>query len=280
VAQDTASETAVAPERASELIGSGAEVIDVRRSYEWEAGRIEGARHVEVNELQGAAESIARDRPVIFYCRTGNRSALAASAFRQAGWDAYNLDGGFRRRAKAQTAAHPTPPTEVAAKGTAESQPAAAGVPAAAAKTPAPAHPRPDPHERIDGLRAWLAQLDRKVGVRTFILAALAVLALAAAAVALVLAVQLKQDAATKDDVSSLRDQLTGVQESATQAAQSGVRSLNQRLTDLETKVDRISSGQRTTKRELRVIQGDIKELRSQTSSPGGPSGTAPSTGP
>ena len=114
MAQDTASETAVAPERASELIGSGAEVIDVRRSYEWEAGRIEGARHVEVNELQGAAESIARDRPVIFYCRTGNRSALAASAFRQAGWDAYNLDGGLQAWVEAGRELDP-PNGEVAA---------------------------------------------------------------------------------------------------------------------------------------------------------------------
>jgi rhodanese-related sulfurtransferase len=82
-------------EHAAELIRTGAEVIDVRRSYEWEAGRIHGARHIEMNDLQGEAESIPRDRTVIFYCRSGNRSALAAAAFRQAGWDAYNLDGGL-----------------------------------------------------------------------------------------------------------------------------------------------------------------------------------------
>ena len=32
---------------------------------------------------------------MIFYCRSGSRSALAAAAFRQAGWDAYNLAGGL-----------------------------------------------------------------------------------------------------------------------------------------------------------------------------------------
>ena len=32
---------------------------------------------------------------MIFYCRSGNRSALAAAAFRQSGWDAYNLAGGL-----------------------------------------------------------------------------------------------------------------------------------------------------------------------------------------
>ena len=96
MAEETATETEIAPERAAELIeSSGAELIDVRRPYEWDAGRIDGARHIEMNDLAGEAGSIARDRPVIFYCRSGNRSALAATAFRQAGWDAYNLDGGL-----------------------------------------------------------------------------------------------------------------------------------------------------------------------------------------
>jgi uncharacterized protein HemX len=138
----------------------------------------------------------------------------------------------------------------------------------------APTQARPDPHERIDGLRAWLTQLDRRVGVLTYVGAAIAVLALAAAAVALVLTLQLKRDAATNDDVASLRDQLSGVQQSATQAAQSSVRSLDQRLTDLQNEVDRITSSQRTTRRELQVVQGDIKELRNQVSSAGGQSGT------
>ncbi len=95
--EETATETEIPPERATDLIEAGeAEVIDVRRHYEWEAGRIEGAREIELNDLTGEAESISKERPVIFYCRSGNRSALAAAAFRQAGWDAYNLAGGLQ----------------------------------------------------------------------------------------------------------------------------------------------------------------------------------------
>ena len=56
--------------------------------------------------------------------------------------------------------------------------------------------------------------------MRTYVGAAIAVLALAAAAVGLVLTLSLKQDAATKDDVQSLRDQISAVEQSATQAAQ------------------------------------------------------------
>jgi rhodanese-related sulfurtransferase len=72
-----------------------AEVIDVRRPYEWEAGRIAGARHVEMNDLTASADTIARDRPVVFYCRGGSRSGMAAEAFREAGYDAYNMEGGL-----------------------------------------------------------------------------------------------------------------------------------------------------------------------------------------
>jgi rhodanese-related sulfurtransferase len=48
-----------------------------------------------MNDLANNAESVPRDRAVVFYCRSGSRSALAAAAFRQAGWDAYNLEGGL-----------------------------------------------------------------------------------------------------------------------------------------------------------------------------------------
>src|SRR5262245_20259052 len=95
MAQDTATETGIEPSRAAELLDEGAQAIDVRRDDEWDAGRIAGARHIEINDVQGEAESIAKDRPVVFYCRSGSRSALAATAFRQAGWDAYNLEGGL-----------------------------------------------------------------------------------------------------------------------------------------------------------------------------------------
>lgn len=94
MAEETATETELSPERVAELIASGALVVDVRRPYEWDAGRIPGASHIEINDLASSAESVPRDRPVVFYCRSGNRSALAAAAFRQAGWEAYNLDGG------------------------------------------------------------------------------------------------------------------------------------------------------------------------------------------
>lgn len=86
----------VAPEEAKRLVDGGeVELIDVREPYEHEAGRIEGARHVEVPQLTAAAQELDPERPILFYCRSGGRSALATQAFRASGFRAYNLAGGL-----------------------------------------------------------------------------------------------------------------------------------------------------------------------------------------
>ena len=46
-------------------------------------------------EVAAEAETIDREKPVVFYCRVGARSAMAAEAFAASGWDAYNLSGGI-----------------------------------------------------------------------------------------------------------------------------------------------------------------------------------------
>jgi small-conductance mechanosensitive channel len=165
----------------------------------------------------------------------------------------------FARGAK--RAAEGSPPSSAKAEQPGAQKPSAT--------SPAPATPQApaDPQERIDGLRAWVAQIDRRLGIRTYLGAAIAVLALAAAAVGLVLTLSLKQDAATDDDVQSLRDQIATVEQSASQAALQDVQSLRDQLTELEAELNKVSSGQTTTKRELKVVQDDIKELRSEVSS-------------
>jgi len=86
----------LAPERVAELLATGAvELVDVREPYEFEAGHVEGARHVPLERLSEEAASIPHDRPLVFQCRVGARSAMAAQAFRAAGFDAYNLSGGL-----------------------------------------------------------------------------------------------------------------------------------------------------------------------------------------
>jgi rhodanese-related sulfurtransferase len=84
------------PQRVKEILDAGeAELVDVREPYEWDAGRIPGATHIELERLAGRADELPKDKPVIFQCRMGRRSALATDAFRAVGFDAYNMRGGI-----------------------------------------------------------------------------------------------------------------------------------------------------------------------------------------
>ncbi len=76
------------------------QLIDVREPYEREAGHIADSRHVELVALSGEAATVAREHPVVFYCRVGARSQMAAQAFRAAGYEAYSMTGGLRRWAQ------------------------------------------------------------------------------------------------------------------------------------------------------------------------------------
>lgn len=73
------------------------QLIDVREPYEREAGRLADSRHIPLVELTAQAATVAQERPVVFYCRVGSRSDMAAQAFRAAGFEAYSLRGGLRR---------------------------------------------------------------------------------------------------------------------------------------------------------------------------------------
>jgi rhodanese-related sulfurtransferase len=80
---------------AGALDDGSAQVIDVREDYERAAGHIAGSRHIALGDLAAQADSLDRDRPVIFHCHVGSRSLMAAQAFRQAGFDAWSMEGGI-----------------------------------------------------------------------------------------------------------------------------------------------------------------------------------------
>src|SRR5436305_3381649 len=86
----------LSPARAAELLREGQiQLVDVREPYEREAGHVAGSRHVPLAELTEAAPTIDPSRPVVFVCRVGGRSAMAAWSFARAGYDAHNLEGGM-----------------------------------------------------------------------------------------------------------------------------------------------------------------------------------------
>ncbi len=100
--------TEITPERLLELQAEGVPVIDVREPGEFAAGRLPGAvniprgvlefevdGHPAVNGVRDPALG-HRERPVILYCRSGGRSALAAEALKRLGFaEPLSLAGGF-----------------------------------------------------------------------------------------------------------------------------------------------------------------------------------------
>ena len=91
--------------RAQDLIAAGALVVDVRDAPEVEAsGKVAGAVHVSRGMLEFRADAATAyhnpefqtDRPLILYCASGGRAALAGKLLQEMGYQAvYNL-GGFR----------------------------------------------------------------------------------------------------------------------------------------------------------------------------------------
>ena len=77
----------LSPDRARELVKGGASLIDVRSPAEFAAGHIPGARNIPVGDVgRRSAELGPVDRPVIVYCASGTRSAMARRTLRAAGF--------------------------------------------------------------------------------------------------------------------------------------------------------------------------------------------------
>jgi rhodanese-related sulfurtransferase len=81
------------------LANSGALMLDVRDSKDYEAGHIIDSRHVPAAELAGRADSLKKfkEKPVVVYCDSGLASAGAAKALRAAGFNkVVTLRGGLQ----------------------------------------------------------------------------------------------------------------------------------------------------------------------------------------
>lgn len=94
----------ITPDRARELIGQGALIVDVRDAPEVEkSGKVLGAVHVSRGMLEFRADpespyhdkKFDRAKPVIVYCASGGRSALSGKTLKDMGYsEVYNL-GAF-----------------------------------------------------------------------------------------------------------------------------------------------------------------------------------------
>ena len=83
--------------QAWQLIDQGALIIDARTAQEYAQGHLAGAINIpfDVAVSQFKALEIRKDRSVVLYCRSGNRSGKALAALKNAGYKVLHNGGGY-----------------------------------------------------------------------------------------------------------------------------------------------------------------------------------------
>jgi len=94
---------AISVEKAFELIRADttAVVLDVRTEDEYrsETGHLAGAKLIPIQQLEARIHELDvwKQKRIIAYCRTGNRSERAVSILRGKGFSVVNMEGGIMR---------------------------------------------------------------------------------------------------------------------------------------------------------------------------------------
>jgi rhodanese-related sulfurtransferase len=83
------------------LAAEGAMLLDVREDDEWQAGHAPQADHVPMSVLGEQLDRLDQGRRIVAICRSGSRSDRVATALRQRGYDATNVEGGMQAWAAA-----------------------------------------------------------------------------------------------------------------------------------------------------------------------------------
>ncbi len=87
----------ISVDEVADLVDGGALLLDIREANEWAENRIGGAQLRPLSLLGDWWRDLPRDRTVVLYCRSGNRSAHATNVLiKRAHYDnVLNLSGGI-----------------------------------------------------------------------------------------------------------------------------------------------------------------------------------------
>ena len=89
------------PDEAAEKVKTSKNVIllDVRTAAERKQQHIKGSFHIPLQEINTRANELDKfkDKEIICYCRSGNRSVTAAAKLKKKGFNSANMRGGIIR---------------------------------------------------------------------------------------------------------------------------------------------------------------------------------------
>ena len=83
-------------EELEKLAPGEATVVDVRPGEEFQRGTFEGAINIPMKEFADRMDEIPKDKPVYLLCHTGERSVEYVDLLNLSGYDAGNVEGGYR----------------------------------------------------------------------------------------------------------------------------------------------------------------------------------------
>jgi rhodanese-related sulfurtransferase len=92
----TAEVTLIGPQQYQQQFNQGQvhALVDVRTPEEFDSGHIPGAVNISVESLATRLDEVPEDKPIVVYCRSGNRSATAADILVENGFQpVYDLGG-------------------------------------------------------------------------------------------------------------------------------------------------------------------------------------------
>ena len=95
--------TDITPTELSQRLERGDDLllVDCREPYEWDAGHLDAARHIPLNQIPRRLDEIPRDAEIVMICRSGGRSAHAQQHLKQLGYQrVLNLVTGMKGWAK------------------------------------------------------------------------------------------------------------------------------------------------------------------------------------
>lgn len=78
------------------MVAAGqAKLIDIREVDEWQEGHVPGSINLPLSDMAGLMAGLVSDQPNYLLCRSGNRSARAASWLTERGYDVVNVQDGI-----------------------------------------------------------------------------------------------------------------------------------------------------------------------------------------
>ncbi len=172
-----------------------------------------------------------------------------------------------------ETAATQEAPATPSAAKTTATTPASAETAASQGKSP-----NPNLQQRIEGLQAWMAEIERKQGRMTYFGAAALLIAVLASAAALYFGITAKSDSnAAQDDIDELTTKVDQLQRAVTKNTEDTQQTLNNTVQQLQSSITDLQRKQAQDAANIATLQSQVAAAAASAAAGAG-AGAAPGT--